>query len=145
MVMRDKRDECGCHKGCTVLPHHCDKPCVWPSCLTEAEHTELAADVAKDFEVCPTCEMIVSDCEMYGCPRKPEAMHVVGLLRKYNGLHDALAVLRDVVALEDEPHPNCHTHEECGAWQDDYRRRNTAAWARARSLVAEHTTNEETT
>jgi hypothetical protein len=55
----------------------------------------------------------------------------------------ALAVLRDLVALEDEPHPNGHTSEECYAWQDDYRQRNTAAWARARALITEHTTDEE--
>lgn len=57
---------------------------------------------------------------------------------------DALSVLRDLVALEDEPHPNGHTSHECYVWQDDYRQRNTAAWARARALVAEHPTNEET-
>lgn len=33
--MVDKRDECGCHRTCTVLPHDCEVPCHWPSCLTE--------------------------------------------------------------------------------------------------------------
>jgi hypothetical protein len=42
--MPDKRDECGCHRECTTLPHHCERPCVWPSCLTEAEHLQLAAE-----------------------------------------------------------------------------------------------------
>lgn len=46
----DKRDECGCHKGCTMLPHDCEKPCTWPDCLTEAEQQKLADDVMKDNE-----------------------------------------------------------------------------------------------
>ena len=48
--MDDKRDECGCHKGCTVRPHECKKPCVWPTCLTEAEHKELNAELMHDLE-----------------------------------------------------------------------------------------------
>jgi hypothetical protein len=41
--VKDKRDECGCHKGCTMLAHECNKKCVWPDCLTEREHQELLA------------------------------------------------------------------------------------------------------
>jgi coenzyme F420-reducing hydrogenase gamma subunit len=66
-----------------MLPHDCPKPCTWPGCLTEAEIADLAADVAKDFEGCPTCEMIVSDCEMYGCPRNPDSVKAVEFLRKH--------------------------------------------------------------
>jgi hypothetical protein len=47
-VSADKRDECGCHKGCTTLPHACEVPCRWPSCLTDAEHAELVADIIRD-------------------------------------------------------------------------------------------------
>lgn len=39
----DKRDECGCHKGCTMDDHDCAVPCRWPDCLTEDEHLELLA------------------------------------------------------------------------------------------------------
>ena len=46
--MKDKRDECGCHRGCTVLPHDCAVPCRWPDCLTEAEQAELCAEVMRD-------------------------------------------------------------------------------------------------
>jgi hypothetical protein len=45
----DKRDECGCHKGCVTYPHECEKKCVWPDCLTEAEHAELSADLERDW------------------------------------------------------------------------------------------------
>lgn len=48
--MPDKRDECGCHPGCTMLPHTCDKPCEWPSCLTETEQQQLAGEVMADWE-----------------------------------------------------------------------------------------------
>jgi hypothetical protein len=41
-MMKDKREECGCHKGCTMLPHECEKPCSWPKCLTEEEAKQLA-------------------------------------------------------------------------------------------------------
>jgi hypothetical protein len=43
--MPDKRDECGCHKGCTVLDHRCDVPCQWPACLTEVEAEALLAEI----------------------------------------------------------------------------------------------------
>lgn len=46
--MKDKRRECGCHVGCTWTAHECERPCCWPSCLTEAEHEELAAELAAD-------------------------------------------------------------------------------------------------
>lgn len=46
--MRDKRDECGCHRECTVLEHECEHPCEWPSCLTDEEQAELAADILAD-------------------------------------------------------------------------------------------------
>lgn len=44
-MMPDKRDECGCHKGCTVLDHKCDVPCQWPACLTEVEAEALLAEI----------------------------------------------------------------------------------------------------
>ena len=44
----DKRDVCGCHKGCTVLPHVCEVPCRWPTCLTADEHAELVDDLRRD-------------------------------------------------------------------------------------------------
>lgn len=46
--MKDKRDECGCHRGCNLTPHYCDIPCRWPSCLTPAEVTELLAELDAD-------------------------------------------------------------------------------------------------
>lgn len=47
--MKDKRDECGCHKGCTTLPHKCEKPCTWPDCLTDEESAELCRELERDF------------------------------------------------------------------------------------------------
>lgn len=47
--MTDKRDECGCHKGCTTLPHECEKPCEWPSCLTPEESAELVEKISKEL------------------------------------------------------------------------------------------------
>lgn len=44
----DKRDECGCHPDCTMLPHACEKPCHWPDCLNEAEHRQLATELDAD-------------------------------------------------------------------------------------------------
>lgn len=44
-VKHDKREQCGCHKRCTVLPHDCENPCVWPDCLTEEEHKQLCDEV----------------------------------------------------------------------------------------------------
>lgn len=41
MELIDKRQVCGCHAGCSTIEHTCDKPCVWPLCLTEAEHHAL--------------------------------------------------------------------------------------------------------
>jgi len=49
--VKDKRDECGCHKGCIVLDHVCPegtKRCEWPACLTEAEHADLVDDLVRD-------------------------------------------------------------------------------------------------
>lgn len=43
--MADKRDECGCHRECTMLPHECAVPCVWPTCLTDAEAEQLVEEV----------------------------------------------------------------------------------------------------
>lgn len=45
----DKRDACGCHKGCTTLPHECAKPCRWPACLDEVESRILAAEINADM------------------------------------------------------------------------------------------------
>lgn len=47
--MPDKRDECGCHRGCTTDPHECERPCQWPGCLTEAEHAQLAAEIEAEM------------------------------------------------------------------------------------------------
>jgi len=44
----DKRDECGCHRTCTVLPHDCERPCRWPACLTPQEEAQLAEELAED-------------------------------------------------------------------------------------------------
>jgi hypothetical protein len=46
--MPDKRDECGCHRECSMLPHGCEKPCSWPHCLTEAEIQALCAELEQD-------------------------------------------------------------------------------------------------
>lgn len=46
--MVDKRDECGCHKGCITEPHECEVPCVWPECLTVAEHAEFVASLTAE-------------------------------------------------------------------------------------------------
>lgn len=47
MTTPDKRDQCGCHRGCTTLPHDCDKPCVWPVCLTNEEAGVLLDELAR--------------------------------------------------------------------------------------------------
>lgn len=47
-MMPDKRIECGCHRGCTMLPHECEKPCVWPSCLSEEEEQQLLKEIEED-------------------------------------------------------------------------------------------------
>lgn len=46
--MKDKRDECGCHRGCVTLPHECEHPCVWPKCLTKSEEAELIKDLEEN-------------------------------------------------------------------------------------------------
>ena len=46
--MRDKQDECGCHKECETTPHLCDKPCIWPKCLNEKESQELLDELNQD-------------------------------------------------------------------------------------------------
>ena len=46
--MKDKRDECGCHRGCTTLPHDCAHPCRWPACLTPEETAELLEDLRNE-------------------------------------------------------------------------------------------------
>lgn len=45
---KDKRDECDCHRSCTVLPHTCDNPCIWPDCLTGDELDALDREVMAD-------------------------------------------------------------------------------------------------
>lgn len=48
----DKRDECKCHRECTVLTHCCPAgtvPCTWPACLTEAETRELVDEIRRDM------------------------------------------------------------------------------------------------
>jgi hypothetical protein len=44
----DKRDECGCHHECVMEPHSCTAPCAWPACLTDDEHAELLAELARE-------------------------------------------------------------------------------------------------
>lgn len=46
--MKDKRDECGCHRECVTFDHFCDQPCEWPKCLTPEEHDELAASITDE-------------------------------------------------------------------------------------------------
>jgi DNA (cytosine-5)-methyltransferase 1 len=41
----DKRDECGCHEECEYT---CEKSCIWPQCLTEAELAELLESITED-------------------------------------------------------------------------------------------------
>lgn len=43
--MKDKRDECGCHRECVVYSHVCDKPCIWPGCLNLEEEKEVLEDL----------------------------------------------------------------------------------------------------
>jgi hypothetical protein len=40
-LLTDKRDKCNCHRECTIDPHYCQVPCVWPNCLTKEEYDEL--------------------------------------------------------------------------------------------------------
>lgn len=47
--MPDKRDECGCHRECSWVPHSCNQPCIWPGCLTDAEHQALADAIERDL------------------------------------------------------------------------------------------------
>jgi hypothetical protein len=47
-MLSDKYKECGCHEDCTWLVHHCEKPCSWPNCLTEAEHRQLLVDLHRE-------------------------------------------------------------------------------------------------
>ena len=49
MLMRDKRDQCGCHRECEWLLHQCDNPCRWPTCLTEGEHGQLLETLRYGF------------------------------------------------------------------------------------------------
>jgi hypothetical protein len=49
--VKDKRDECGCTRDCGCVPwvaHTCAVPCVWPNCLTDADHDELDAELAAE-------------------------------------------------------------------------------------------------
>lgn len=59
MTATDKRDECGCHRGCTVEmfgpQHPCDNRCAWPACLTTDENAELLAELGPFTNPCPTC------------------------------------------------------------------------------------------
>lgn len=41
----ERRDRCGCHSECSIFPHRCDRPCVWPQCLTTAGRAELASEI----------------------------------------------------------------------------------------------------
>lgn len=73
--MVDKRDECGCHRECTLADdilgtpeHECDHPCVWPECLTDDEHLALVNElndamadgvILAQFKECPECHYAV--------------------------------------------------------------------------------------
>jgi hypothetical protein len=48
MAQVDKRDECGCHKACTTQPHECDRPCIWPACLTPVEEQALIDELERE-------------------------------------------------------------------------------------------------
>lgn len=48
---------------------------------------------------------------------------------------EALGLLRELVELENEPHPHGHSSEECDAWQDEYWGRHDGSWAKAEALV----------
>lgn len=47
--MADKRDECGCHRECTMTDHLCERPCRWPACLTAEEEAELVEKINRDL------------------------------------------------------------------------------------------------
>ena len=47
-MVKDKRDECGCHRECAWLPHDCEVKCRWPGCFTPEELQQLADDVIAD-------------------------------------------------------------------------------------------------
>jgi hypothetical protein len=49
VTVKDKRDECGCHRECVMTPHVCERPCEWPSCLTDAEHAALLVEVKRSL------------------------------------------------------------------------------------------------
>jgi hypothetical protein len=53
VMASDKRDECGCHRECTVEmfgpQHECDNPCTWPECLTWEEKVELADELRREL------------------------------------------------------------------------------------------------
>jgi hypothetical protein len=57
--MKDKRDECGCHRDCHVFCL-CPNRCEWPECLTDEEATELENDIMTadhpDGCCCPLCD-----------------------------------------------------------------------------------------
>jgi hypothetical protein len=46
--VKDKRDVCGCHRDCSWMQHDCEVPCVWPNCLTDADHDEIDAELAAE-------------------------------------------------------------------------------------------------
>lgn len=48
--MLDKRDECGCHRECTTIPHTCDRPCSWPDCLSPEEQMQLSDEVLQNLQ-----------------------------------------------------------------------------------------------
>lgn len=49
MELIDKRTVCECHQDCSTVEHYCAKPCIWPLCLTEAEHHALVAGVMSEY------------------------------------------------------------------------------------------------
>lgn len=66
-----------------------------------------------------------------------KAKWAIGEIDRLRALHELLtAALTELVALEDELHPNCPDAEACAAWQVDSRERDNAAWARARAALA---------
>lgn len=49
--MKDKQEECGCHKNCETTPHYCEKACMWPACLTPEEERELLKEIKEEEKI----------------------------------------------------------------------------------------------
>lgn len=58
-MTKDKRDECGCHRACITVAHECDRPCVWPTCLTPEEQQREADELETEYGVVWVLETLV--------------------------------------------------------------------------------------